>query len=175
MHITDILQNSIRAKSTLTTISLVESASQNLLCISIADNGEGMPADILAKASDPFFTTRNTRRLGLGLSLLKQKAIQAGGTFELTSQLGIGTNLTATFQLQHIDTPPLGDVACSIAQMASSNPTLDFVYIHQTDKDQFQFDTREVKQTLEGVPISNSSIYAFLKELISSNLEEIRN
>lgn len=175
MHITDILQNAIRAKSTLSSVSIIESESQNLICISIADNGDGMSADVLAKAADPFFTTRSTRRFGLGLSLLKQKALQAGGTFDIYSKVGFGTKLFVTFQLHHIDTPPLGDMGGVIALVAFSNPNLDFVYTHHTDKNSYQFDTREVKQTLEGVPISNASIYTFLKEMVSSNISEIRN
>lgn len=175
MHVTDILQNSIRAKSTLIQIAIVESKIQNLISLTIVDNGSGMSAEVLAQAADPFFTTRTSRRIGLGLSLLKQKAVQSGGTFRLDSQLDLGTCVAASFLLSHLDSPPIGDLAGCIAQISTLNPEIDFVYQHQTDKDTYQFDTREVKHTLEGVPISNASIYAFLKEMISSNLQEIRN
>ena len=173
LHILDIVQNSISAKATLIEIVIQEDVQEDRLTIEINDDGKGMSQKEAENATDPYFTSRTTRKVGMGLPLFKQAAEQCAGTFTLQSQLGKGTQVKASMQLTHIDRQPLGDMAGTIALLASSNPGIDFIYKHITNKDEFIFDTREIKSELDGVSISNPKIVRFIREMIQENLDEL--
>lgn len=173
LHILDIVQNSISAKATLIEILIHEDVLEDKLTIEINDNGKGMSKEEVENASDPYFTSRTTRKVGMGLSLFKQAVEQCAGTFALQSQLGKGTQVKASMQLTHIDRQPLGDMAGTVALLASSNPGIDFIYRHITNSDEFLFDTREIKSELDGVSISNPKIVRFMREMIQENLDEL--
>jgi hypothetical protein len=132
-----------------------------------------MDADMLLKVTDPFFTTRTTRKVGLGLPLLKQNAERTGGSLTIKSKPGMGTEVETIFGYSHLDRIPTGDIAGTIALTVSSNPAIDFIYKHITPEGIFVFDTREIKEILEGVPISDPQVIAFMKNLIGENLEAI--
>lgn len=172
-HILDIAQNSTRAKASLVEIEVVEDNAIDQITITIRDNGCGMDAEMLAKVKDPFFTSRTTRKVGLGIPLLLQNAEMTGGNVEIESELHKGTVLKATFGLSHIDRPPWGNMASAIALLATGHPTVDFVYTHQIGSEQYSFDTREIKRELDGVPITNPEIVRFLIEMVKENLEAI--
>lgn len=172
-HILDIAQNSTRAGATLVQINVDENSGLDSLVVQISDNGCGMDADTLARARDPFFTSRTTRKVGLGIPLLLQNAEQTGGNVEIESQPGQGTVLKATFGLTHIDRPPWGDVASTVALLASGNPNTEFVYTHRIDGQSYGFDTREIKRELDGVPITHPDVVRFVTEMIKENLDEI--
>ncbi|MDY0239984.1 MAG: ATP-binding protein, partial [Bacteroidales bacterium] len=106
LHLLDIVQNSLAAGATFITVRIEENPCKNFLIISVEDNGCGMNEEQLQKLSDPFFTSRTTRRVGLGVPLLRQTAEQSGGYLEVVSQPGKGTCLTACFQYDHLDRPP---------------------------------------------------------------------
>jgi len=169
----DIIQNSVRAEASNVELEIVESQKDDLFSIGIKDDGFGMSEEMLAKVTDPFFTTRTTRKVGLGLSLLKQNAEQAGGRMELSSKEGKGTSLKAVFSHSHLDRPSLGDVAGTMVLLAGANPEMDFLYKHITDKGEYVFDTKEVKEVLEGVSVSDPEIMKYLKEMIKENLNTI--
>ncbi len=174
MHILDIVQNSIRAKAKLISIGIVEKPNENQLIISIADDGCGMGEDELRRAIDPFYTSRTTRKVGLGLSLFKQNAEMTGGSFTLESEKGQGTRVTAVFGLNHIDRPVMGDLTGTLLILICSPEPIDYVIKHQTPYGEFVLDTREIKQTLENVPITNPEIRGFLREMIQENLAQIK-
>jgi hypothetical protein len=142
--------------------------------VKFTDNGAGMDAKMTEKVADPFFTTRTTRKVGLGLSLLKQNAERTGGNLVITSTPGFGTEVKACFGYSHIDRLPTGDIAGTLALTASSYPAIDFIYAHSTPEGHFVFDTREIKETLEAVPINDPQVIAFMKNLIRENLEDIK-
>lgn len=173
MHIMDIAQNSLSAKATLIGISIVEENADDRYVIEITDNGTGMTEEYSKKVLDPFVTSRTTRRIGLGLPLLKQSAERTGGTLTVVSQLNHGTTVTAEFSLSHPDRQPIGDIAGTMALLIAANPVVDFTYKHTTLRGHYAFDTREVKQELDGVPIQEPSVIKFIKEMIHENLVNI--
>lgn len=173
LHILDIVQNSISAKATLIEIEVDENTVNDTMNINIRDNGVGMDAQTLVKASEPFFTSRTTRKVGMGLALLKQAAEQCNGSFALTSEPGKGTMVKVTFGLTHFDRQPMGDIAGVMVLLVASNPTLHFRYRHSTHKGEYVFDTDEINEALDGAPIVNAEIKKYLKEMIEENLKEI--
>jgi len=174
MHIMDIVQNSISAGATLIQVSINESAKDDTYLLTITDNGKGIPAEMLEKVTDPFVTSRTTRKVGLGLPLLKQHADSTGGSLKLESKEGSGTIVIATFGLTHFDRQPLGDIAGTIVLLAAANLKIRFVYEHTTSGGEYRFDTDEVNEMLEGMSISEASVMRFLKEMINENLKEIK-
>lgn len=174
LHILDIVQNSIRAKATLVEIDISEHPEENKLIIRINDDGTGMSPEEVQKAIDPFYTSRTTRKVGLGLSLFKQNAEQTGGSLQIESEPGKGTKVTATFGLNHFDRPVMGDLTSVLLLLICAPDAVDYVFKHQTPAGEFILDTREIRQTLENVPISHPEIREFLKEMIVGNLEQIQ-
>lgn len=170
LHILDIAHNSIRARASKIQIKIIEKKSLDELIISIADNGSGMTEEQVQALSDPFFTTRTTRRVGLGIPLLQQRAEECNGDLLVESELGEGTTITINFQLSHIDLPELGDVAGVISGISSSNPRIQFLFDFQSDNIDFHFDTQEIVEALDGIPINTPEVEMFMKEMIEGNL-----
>ena len=173
LHILDIVQNSISAKASLIEIIINEDVKNDKLTIEIIDNGKGMSEKDVQNATDPYFTSRTTRKVGMGIPLFKQATVQCAGSFALKSQKGKGTQVTSILQLTHIDRQPLGDIAGTMALLVSSNPGIDFVYRHINNKNEYLFDTHEVKAELGEVLITNPKVTKFIKEMIQENLNEI--
>lgn len=173
MHILDIVQNSISGKATFIEIMIKEDAEKNIFEIIIKDNGVGIDKEMLTQVADPYITTRTTRKVGLGLPLLKHSASQANGYLKVNSEPGIGTLVNAVFQYNHIDRPPLGDITGTIVLLVAANPDIDFKYIHHINNKKYKFDTREVKSVLGDIKISDPKIRGFLKEMIAENLNEM--
>lgn len=174
MHILDIAQNSIRAKASEIIIGIDEKPETDEYIIAIEDNGCGMDDSELAKAIDPFYTSRTTRKVGLGLSLLKQNAENTGGRFSISSEKNIGTKLVAIFGFNNIDRPVLGDIVGSLMILFSSSEEINFVYTHKTSSGEFSVKTSEINEMLDGVPIHNREIRNFLIDYLSTNLKQIQ-
>ena len=174
LHILDILQNSVTAGATLVKLQIEEVPADNKYLVKFIDNGKGMDAETVKHVTDPFFTTRTTRKVGLGLPLLKQNAERTGGSMIIQSQPGKGTEVEVTFVYSHIDRLPTGDISGVLALTASSYPAIDFIYTHNTPYGKFVFDTVEIKETLGDLPVYNPQVIAFMKDLISDNLKEIK-
>ncbi|MBO5773933.1 MAG: sensor histidine kinase [Clostridia bacterium] len=169
LHVLDIAENSVKANASLVTVEII--AKENILTIRISDDGRGMSEEFLSKVTDPFTTTRTTRKVGMGIPLLKQAAETSGGAFDIKSKLGVGTTVTATFLLDDVDRMPLGDVAETATTLLY--PQCDFKWIYVVEDREFVFDTREVKEELEGIPIDSPEIIAFLKSMLKENIESI--
>ena len=174
LHVLDIVQNSLSAKSTMIEISIEESQDDNTYWVKIKDNGEGMTKEMAQKVLDPYVTSRTTRKVGLGLPLLMLNAERTGGHLSITSEYGKGTEVEALFVYNNIDRLPLGDIAGTIVLLASANPMIDFVYTHTVEDQKYIFDTREIKEVLDDVTINDVHIYKYLKEMINENLQEIK-
>jgi nitrogen-specific signal transduction histidine kinase len=127
-------------------IRIDEDRARDLVAIEIKDDGKGMDEQTVKKALDPFYTTRTTRRVGLGLSLLAQAAEESEGTFDLSSSPGKGTTVNATFRLSHPDCKPMGDIVQTMQVLIMSHPEIDFLYEHKSDNSTYRFDTREVRK-----------------------------
>lgn len=174
LHILDIANNSVKAGAGLIHVSVDEARNENLLKIVIRDNGCGMDADFLEHVTDPFQTTRTTRRVGMGLSLFKAAAESTGGGLTVDSQKGVGTVVQASFVYDHIDRQPLGDMADTMLSLISGNTTVDFVYTHIVNDKRFSLDTREIKQILgNDVSLGSPEIVLWLREYIQEGLDEI--
>ncbi len=168
-HISDIAENGIKAGATCLEIEITEDTAQDSLSIVIRDNGSGMDADMVARVTDPWVTTRTTRKVGLGIPFFKQAAEMSGGHFSITSELGRGTVTAATFGLHHIDRPPLGDVVGTMLCLIVGNPHVDFVFRYRRNGDSYELDTRAIREVLgEDVPLSDPEVLAYLRETLES-------
>lgn len=172
-HIMDIAQNSIRAAASKIEIRIKEDPGNDDFIIEIRDNGCGMDAQTLQRVSDPFFTSRTVRKVGLGIPLLQQNAERTGGNVTITSAPGKGTTICARFSHQHLDRPPLGDMAETMSLLIAANPDIYFLYIHTRPEGVYRFDTTEVQQILQGTPLSHPDILAAIREMIRENLTDI--
>ena len=166
LHMLDIAQNSIAAGAGHMDLAVEETGGRIIL--TAADDGRGMPPELLATVADPFTTTRATRKVGLGLPLLRMAAEMTGGHMDIESTLGVGTTVTAVFHAGHIDCPPLGDVAATISLLAQGLPEhMDFTYIHRTRQGEFRFDTAEIRSILgPEVPLSEPEVARWVKEYV---------
>jgi hypothetical protein len=173
-HILDIVENSTAAGATLVHIDIIEDEGADLLSITVRDNGRGMDSDMVLRVSDPWVTTRTTRRVGLGIPFLKQTAEMCGGDFDITSEVGRGTVTRASFQLSHIDRPPLGDLADTLRCIIVGNSEVDLVYHHRVDDRDFLFDTRDIREVLGGeVPLSDPEVLGFIRGALVEGLQSI--
>ena len=175
LNILDISQNSISAKATLIEISLDIDTGKHQLAVSIKDNGTGMSKDALASVTDPFFTTRTTRKVGLGIPFFKQAAECTGGTFSIRSISGKGTHVTAVFHTDHIDCMPLGNINSTIYTLVTMNDTIDFYYEYRVNGEAFHLDTKEMREILGDVPFGQPEVSAFLRDYLEENETEINN
>jgi len=146
LHILDIVENSITAHAKKIEIKIIEEKKKDLLTIEIIDDGKGMDEETLKNALDPFFTTGNTRKVGLGLSLLAQSAEESGGSIEIESKPGEETKVKAIFGYSHIDRKPLGDVHESLKVLIAANPDINFIYEYQKDDVSYHLDTKGIKK-----------------------------
>ena len=171
LNILDIAQNSIRANATLIEIFIEENPSTDVFSFTVTDNGCGMDEDMVKNISDPFVTTRTTRKVGLGIPLLKAAAVLAGGDIEIHSKKGVGTTIRAFFSYKSIDRQPLGDIAAVMVSLISMNPDIDFVYKHSFLEETFTLDTRELRKILgEEVKLSQISVAQWIGDYINENL-----
>ncbi len=174
LHIIDIIQNSLSAGARLIKLTVNENIKEDLLTIEIEDNGKGMTAQQVMSLEDPFFTSRTTRRVGMGIPLFKQSALQSSGDLIVLSEPGVGTKVTATFKYSHIDRPPLGDLANSFILMVSANPEIDFYFSYIYNGNEYHFDSVEVKEVLEGLPVNEPSVIRMLTGMVDENIKEIK-
>lgn len=175
LNILDIAQNSISADASLISISVETVSRERLLKVRITDDGRGMTKEVVDSVTDPFYTTRTTRSVGLGVPFFKQAAECTGGDFELKSEPGVGTDILAVFHTDHIDCMPLGDVNATIHSLITMNPEIDFFYERKVDEKSFVLDTREVREMLGGIPFDVPDVSIFLKNYLEENEAEILN
>lgn len=173
MNILDIAENSVAAGAGLIGISLWENTAQKRLTLTITDDGKGMDAEMVARVTDPFTTTRTTRKVGLGLPFLKMAAQQTGGDMSIQSTPGVGTTVSAWFTLGHIDLMPLGDMGGTLAALVQTSPDIDFAFSYQRNGESFTFNTRDAREILQGVPLSQPSVAVFIKDHINQGLAEL--
>ena len=173
LHILDVVENGITAGGNCIWIEVEEDLKADQLKIVIRDNGHGMPVEKMQNINDPFITSRTTRRVGLGLSLLAAAAERCEGTLRVGSAPGEGTEVEATFRHSHIDRAPLGDMAATVTTLIIGNPGIDFVYSHLIDGREFSLDTREIRAEMEDLSLSDPVVIHHLTESIRSSLNEL--
>lgn len=170
LSILDLVQNSIKASASLIKIDI--KILKDIMHVTIEDNGCGMSNKELKKSTDPFFTTRVTRKIGLGISFFKQASEITGGMFHIDSKESAGTIINATFNLNHIDCIPLGDINSTIHLLITSNNDIDFLYTYSFNDVSFCLDTREMRRHLDDIPLYSPEISTFIKEYLYENKNE---
>ncbi len=173
LNVLDIAQNSIVAGASLTRIEVREDTLKKELLIGIYDNGKGMTEEQVENVQDPFFTTRTTRKVGMGIPLFKMAAEQTGGSFKITSQVGVGTSVEAVFKIDSIDFTPIGDMESTISTIVSMNEDRDFIYIRSVDQREFVFSSADIKKILDGVPLAEPSVIKWIEGYIKENTQEL--
>jgi hypothetical protein len=171
LNVMDVAQNSITAGAGLVTISVEEGAGR--LAITIEDDGCGMTAEQVERVQNPFYTTRTTRDVGLGVPLFKMASEMTGGSFSIRSEKNVGTVVRAEFDAGHIDMTPLGDMNATLLLLISCNPNLDFLYRRVKDGKEFALDTREIRAVLEGVPLDSPDVVAWIKDSLAEGEGEV--
>ncbi len=177
LNILDVAENSVKAGATLTQILLTE--KDRVLTIEIVDDGCGMGEDVVRSVIDPFYTTRTTRKVGMGIPLLKLACEQTGGELAIESvteeanPAEHGTHVTATFYMDHIDFTPLGDVSASILTLIQGHPDTDFLFQHQIDDQVVRLDTRELRAVLEDVPLNSYDVMEWIGAYLREQYEEL--
>ena len=168
LHILDIVENSVKAGAALIKVDVV--AENGMITVTIDDDGRGMSEEFLRTVTDPFTTTRTTRKVGMGLPLFKMAAETAGGKFDIQSTEGKGTRVTASFETDNIDRARLGDLVSTIvSELGDDAP--DFVWTYRVDGREFVFDTRELRRQLDGVPMDSPEIVLFVRDLLTENFD----
>lgn len=171
LYILDITMNSVRAKAAHISLSLVE--KDHVLTLEIRDDGCGMTKEQVSHLSDPFFTTRKTRKVGLGVPFLRMLAEMTGGSVNITSKPesegeGHGTAVRAVFHTDHIDFIPLGDLVETLITLIQGSPDVDFRFLHKTDDREVRLDTAEIREILGGdIPLNSYEVLNFIKEYLT--------
>ncbi len=172
LNILDITENSVKAGANLTEICIIEKG--DTLTLIIKDDGCGMSDEILKTVENPFYTTRTTRKVGLGIPLLKMAAEQTGGNVKIVSSTDAdnhGTCVTALFYKNHLDFTPLGDVKETVLTLIQGHPDTDFLFIHQKEENEARLNTRELRQVLEGVPLNTYEVLQWIKEYLNEQYQ----
>lgn len=173
LYILDITQNSIHANSKKVDLTINEDEKSNLLTIEIIDDGKGMSEETIRKVTDPFFTTRTTRKVGLGIPLFKELCELCEGKLNIFSELGKGTKVVATFKLDCIDLPPLGNMTDTLYVLITNEENVDINYKQIRNEKEFAFSTIEIKKVLDGVSLKEPFVMEWFKEFMAEGLKTI--
>ena len=178
LHLLDIAENSAAAESKNISVHVQEDLVHDRLMASVIDDGRGMDAATVEQVQDPFYTTRTTRSVGLGIPLLKLAAEQAGGSFSLQSEPGKGAWVEAEFRHGHIDRMPLGDLSATFLTLLISHPQIDWTFLYRvtsgnTDSREFLFESADLKRELGDISLTEPEVLTFLRSLFEEGIEEV--
>lgn len=177
LNILDVAENSVKANASLTEILIDE--NEEALSITIKDDGCGMNAETVEAVTNPFYTTRTTRNVGLGIPLLKLAAEQTGGTLSIKSLTAEaspdyhGTEVTAVFNKNHIDYTPLGDVASTVTTLIQGHPDTDFYFCHKKNSSKAELDTRQMREMLDGIPLNTFEVIKWAEDYLKEQYEAL--
>ncbi|MCL4297272.1 MAG: ATP-binding protein [Anaerolineae bacterium] len=180
LHLLDIAENGVKAGASLIEITVEEDLPNDRLKVAVEDNGQGMDDQLLARVTDPFVTSRTTRKVGLGLPLLKAAAEACRGHLLITSKPGQGTRLDVEFQRSHIDRMPLGDLVGTWLILVVGFPKVHWMFHYRAETQvgqagaQFTFDDEPIKRELEDVPLTDPSVLAFVRELLEEGVRRVQ-
>lgn len=170
LNVLDITKNSVKARATLIHISLVEVG--NKLTMTITDNGCGMKPEVVSTVMNPFYTTRTTRKVGMGIPLLMLAAEQTGGSVTIESRheedhpADHGTVVTATFYTDHIDFTPIGDLVTTMKTLIMGSPEIDFTFLHDRNGQKVEMDTRQLREVLGDVPLDTYEVMEWIGDFL---------
>ena len=169
LNVLDIVQNSITANANLIEIELIEEINNDILKINIFDNGKGMTDEQIKSVTDPFYTTRTTRKIGLGIPLFKMAAEMSGGSFKIESTVGSGTKIYTSYIHSSIDRMPVGNINETVSMLIRMNPDIDFVYTQTFNEKSYSLDTRELREQLENVPLDTPEVIDWINDYLTEN------
>ncbi|MFO7574972.1 MAG: ATP-binding protein [Bacteroidales bacterium] len=172
-HIVDILQNSTRAGATEVKLNISILPESGFMVFEVADNGRGIPQYMADSVADPFTTTRKTRRVGLGLPLLRQHALMSGGSLEISSEEGTGTIVIASFGLGSIDRQPLGNLGEAVALFITGTPGVNLVFSYSSPEGSFAVSSKEISDSLDGDDMGRPVWFGIIREMITDNLHQL--
>ena len=173
LNILDIAENSVKAGAPLTEITVEADSAQNLLEISIRDNGCGMTEEQVQRVTDPFYTTRTTRKVGLGVPFFKESAEAAGGSFLIESKVGVGTTVKASYELDNIDRMPMGDLTATIHTLVTMHEEIDFLFTYRVNENEFVLDTRELREILGEISFKEYEVSNYIKDYLKENITSV--
>lgn len=172
LNILDVTENSVRAGAKNILVSLV-CDSEGILTLTISDDGCGMDEETVRRVSDPFYTTRTTRKVGLGVPFLKLAAMQAGGDMTIESTVGEGTCVKAAFDTNNLDFTPIGDMVSTMTTLIMGAPDVDFVYEHISPAGSVKLDTKELREVLGDVSLASVEVIAWIKEYLREQYDNL--
>ncbi len=175
LNILDIAENSVKAGAPLTEISVEADENADLLTVTIKDNGCGMSEEQIKRVIDPFYTTRTTRKVGLGIPFFKESAEAAGGDFSITSMVGVVTTVKATYGLSHIDRMPMGDISATMHTLITMHSEIDFLFSYKINGNGFVLDTREFREILGGIPFSEPEVSNYIRDFLRENINALES
>jgi hypothetical protein len=171
LHLLDIAENSIAARATIIKILVEENTVLDRLRLTVEDNGIGMDKEMAAKVTDPFVTSRTTRKVGLGIPLLKEAAEACNGSLDLWSEKGQGTRISIEFQRSHIDRMPLGNLADTYRSLVISSPEINWLLGYRFDDYEFLYDQKEVRDELGDIPFSDPTLIGYIRQTFEEGLK----
>lgn len=171
LHLLDIAENCVNAKARNVEITVSEDSNSDRLDMIIADDGVGMDAETAARVTDPFVTSRTTRKVGLGLPFLKMAAESCNGFLTIQSKKGVGTRVDVAFQRSHIDRMPLGDLTSTILSLVIGFPKVHWLFTYRGNEGEFVFDDQVIKNALDGIPLSEPSVIQYLREMLTEGIQ----
>jgi len=174
LHLLDIAENSVAAGAKRVQITVKEDVHNDRLNIVVQDDGKGMDEQLLARVTDPFVTSRTTRKVGLGIPLLKAAAEACNGCLRIASQPGRGTRLEVDFQRSHIDRMPLGDLAGTMLTLVVGFPKVHWLFTYQANGEEFVFDSEPILRELGDVPLTEPAILSFLREVLCEGVRRVQ-
>ena len=173
LNFLDIAENSVKAGAPLTEITVEADSAQNLLEITIRDNGCGMTEEQVQRVTDPFYTPRPTRKVGLGVPFFKESAEAAGGSFLIESKVGVGTTVKASYELDNIDRMPMGDLTATIHTLVTMHEEIDFLFTYRVNENEFVLDTRELREILGEISFKEYEVSNYIKDYLKENITSV--
>jgi anti-sigma regulatory factor (Ser/Thr protein kinase) len=173
LHLLDLAENSVSAKSETIEIDVEEDHAADRLRLRIRDNGSGMSPEMVARVTDPFVTSRTTRKVGLGIPLLKAAAEACNGGLTIQSAPGEGTCVAVEFQHNHIDRMPLGSLSSTILTLVVGSPEVHWIFRYNVDGQVFVFDDQPIKEALEGLSLSDPAVLGYLRATLDEGIASV--
>lgn len=180
LHLLDLAENSVAAQADRIKIQVIEDLQADRLHLSLQDNGKGMSPEMVQQVSDPFFTSRTTRKVGLGIPLLKAAAQACNGDLTIQSEVGMGTQIDVTFQHSHIDRMPLGNLPETVLTLVVAHPEVNWLLDYsalgtqQKTPARFVFDDQPVKEILDGISLSEPEVLSYLRDTLTNGVSNVK-
>ncbi len=175
LHLLDIAENSAAADAKTIRIEIVEDLTHDRLSMCVEDDGKGMSEEMVKSVTDPFVTSRTTRKVGLGIPLLKEAAELCDGSLTITSKPGFGTKVYVDFQRSHIDRMPLGDLSTTFLNLIIAHPAIHFIFRYIVGNEEFFLDDETIKSELQDVSLTEPVVLNFLRNFFESGVSNIQS